>query len=51
VRAIYNTSVWLQAGQHLALAAQIPATASKAKKRLPEAEAEAPGPSPLLKAD
>jgi hypothetical protein len=25
VRAIFNTSVWLQAGQHLALAAQIPA--------------------------
>jgi hypothetical protein len=25
VRAIYNTSVWLQAGQYLALAAQIPA--------------------------
>jgi hypothetical protein len=25
VRAIFNTSVWLQAGQYLALAAQIPA--------------------------
>jgi hypothetical protein len=25
VRTIFNTSVWLQAGQHLALAAQIPA--------------------------
>jgi hypothetical protein len=25
VRTIFNTSVWLQAGQHLAIAAQIPA--------------------------
>jgi hypothetical protein len=31
VRAICNTSVWLQTGQYLALAAQIPA---KQKKRL-----------------
>jgi hypothetical protein len=33
VRAIFNTPVWLQAGQYLALAAQI-ADPSKAKKRL-----------------
>jgi hypothetical protein len=32
VSAIFNTSVWLQAGQYLALAAQIPAK-QKTKKR------------------
>jgi hypothetical protein len=32
-RAFFNASVWLQAGQYLALAAQIPAK-SKAKKPL-----------------
>jgi hypothetical protein len=31
-RAFFNASVWLQAGQHLALAAQIPA---KQKNRCP----------------
>jgi hypothetical protein len=40
VRATFNTSVWLQAGQYLAPAAQIPDT-SKAKKRLS-------APSPLI---
>jgi hypothetical protein len=29
VRAIFNTPVWLQAGQYLALAAQIPAIEKK----------------------
>jgi hypothetical protein len=35
VRAIFNTSVWLQAGQYLALAAQIPATPAKQKSGCP----------------
>jgi hypothetical protein len=32
VREIFNTSVWLQAGQYLALAAQIPANCQQSKK-------------------
>jgi hypothetical protein len=34
VRAIYSTSVWLQAGQYLALAAQIPAKQKNGCPRL-----------------
>jgi hypothetical protein len=34
VRAICNTSVWLQAGQYLALAAQIPAKQKSGCPRL-----------------
>ena len=34
VRAIFNTSVWLQAGQYLALAAQIPAKQKSGCPRL-----------------
>jgi hypothetical protein len=37
MRAIFNTSVWLQAGQYLALAAQIPAEQKSGCPHLPAA--------------
>jgi hypothetical protein len=50
VRAIFNTSVWLQAGQYLAPAAQIPAKQKSGCPRLVAANCQ-PGPQSEKRAD
>jgi hypothetical protein len=52
VRAIFNTSVWLQAGQYLAIAAQIPAKQkSGCRPLLPTTKNEPAGRNPPLPKD
>jgi hypothetical protein len=43
VHARFTTSVWLQAGQHLALAAQIPAKQKSGCRPLAQAQAQGQG--------